>query len=167
MGIFKKKLILSLVIFLFTFLFYVISNPFPSDQYKHHVFLADAFLNRRLDIQNFPLYYHDIVKLNGKVYIPFPPVPAVILMPLVAIFGTAFKQPYLAMLIASLNASLIYLFFKKKNIWQRLVLVFFYSFGTTVWYATVIGTTWFYALICGNFFLFLSFISFLQKKGIF
>ncbi len=154
-------------IFLFTFLIYFLSNPKPLDWYKHYVYLADAFLNLRLDIQNFPDFYVDVIKFQGKSFIPFPPAPAILLMPVVAIFGTATKLPYFSMLIASANSVLVFLLFKKQKIRQRIILYLFYGFGTVVWYSAAIGTTWFYALICANFFLFLSLIFFLHKKNFF
>lgn len=167
MVLLKKEFTLAFLIFLLTFFVYFLSNPQPRDWYKHYVYLADAFLHKRLDIQGFPDFYHDLAKFKGKSFIPFPPAPAVILMPIVAIFGIAFRQPYFAMFIASLNAVLVYLFFKKQKFWKRLVLVLFYSFGTVVWYSAIIGTTWFYALICANFFLLLSLLFFLQKRNYF
>jgi hypothetical protein len=163
----KSSNLFLILIFLFTFFVYFLSNPHPLDWYKHYVYLADAFLHQRLDIQNYPEFYVDVIKFQGKSYIPFPIAPTLFLIPFVAIFGTATKQPYIAMLIASLNSVLVYLLFKKQKPWQRLILVTFYSFGTVVWYAAVIGTTWFYALLCANFFLLLSLIFFLNKKNFF
>lgn len=163
----SKKLILILLIFLFTFLVYFLSNSHPLDWYKHYVYLADAFLHNRLDIQNYPEFYVDVVKFKGKSFIPFPLAPTIFLIPIVAIFGTVTKQPYIAMLVASLNSVLVYLLFKKQKPWRRLILVTFYSFGTVIWYAAAIGTTWFYALICANFFLLLSLIFFLNQKNFF
>lgn len=163
----KEKYIIVFLIFLLIFLAYFFSNLQPREWYKHYVYLAYAFLHKHLDIQNFPDFYHDVAWHKGKAFIPFPPAPAILLMPLVALFGTAFKQPYFTMFIASLNACLVYLLFKKQKFWQRLVLVLFYSFGTVVWYAATMGTTWFYALICANFFLFLSLLFFLQKRNFF
>ena len=163
----EKSFFIIFLIFLFVFGGYFFSSPRPGSQYQHHVYLAEAFLDKRLDIKNFPEYYHDLARFKEKVFIPFPPAPAVILMPFVAVRGVSFKQTYLAMFIAGLNAVLVYLLFEKKKFWQRLVLILFYSFGTVIWYSAVIGTTWFYASICANFFLFLSLWLFLRKRKFF
>lgn len=163
----KKIFFIAILIFLSTFLIYFLSNPFPPQRFKHHVYLADAFLHGRLDIQNFPNYYHEIVKFNHKFYIPFPPSPAVLLMPIILIFGTSFKQQYLSMLIGAINSFLIWFLFKEYKFQKRIILTLFYSFGTVAWYSAVIGTTWYYALTCGNFFLLLSLIFFLRKKQFF
>lgn len=160
----EKKIIF---ICLFIFLIYFFSNPQPRDWYKHYVYLADAFLHQRLDLKDYPSFYHEIIDFKGKKYIPFPPAPAFLLIPFVAFWGTEFKQVYLAMILGAINGGLLYFLLNDFLPWQRTVLIIFYNLGTVVWYASIIGTTWFYALLCSNFFLFLALIFFLKKKKIF
>ena len=49
-------------------------------------YLADAFLRGRADIP-VRLGPYDVILLDGRIYVPFPPFPAIVLMPLVALVG--------------------------------------------------------------------------------
>lgn len=45
---------------------------------------ADAFLHGRFDL---PQHYHDTAVFEGRYYVPFPPFPALLVTPIVALFG--------------------------------------------------------------------------------
>ncbi|MCX6025602.1 MAG: glycosyl transferase family 39 [Chloroflexi bacterium] len=65
---------------------------------RHYPLLADAFLHGRFDIESelFDNAIHD-----GKVFVPYPPFPAVVLIPQVALFGPAGTSAILAGIILS------------------------------------------------------------------
>ena len=72
--------------------------------------LADAFLNGRLWVERCPEI--DCTVFNGKTYIIFPPLPALLAMPFVAGFGFgAFK----GFILLALGVSLVSLL-----VWQRI-----------------------------------------------
>ena len=64
---------------------YLVVTPQTSRQYRHFVYMADAFLDGRADLRGVPEYYHDVIHLDGRVYAPFPPVPALVLLSLIHI----------------------------------------------------------------------------------
>lgn len=162
----KKNFLILVLIFLISLSVYFLSNIKPQDWYKHYVYLASSFLQGRFDLPNLPSFYHDKVIFNGKIYIPFPPAPALILMPVVAIFGTSLNQSYISMIIGAINVVLIWLLLQKLEIkiHPRLLITSFFAFGTVHWYATSIGTTWFFAHVVAIFFLLLAILITLKKK---
>ena len=55
------------------------------DMVSLHVLQAQAFLNGQLDVG---LLEHDVAVFDGRYFVPFPPSPSVLILPLVALFGT-------------------------------------------------------------------------------
>src|SRR5437868_6564966 len=55
--------------------------------FNHFALLADAWLHKRLDLGGPPPDYtgfNDFAVYNGKYFVSFPPMPAVLLLPFVA-----------------------------------------------------------------------------------
>ena len=97
---------------------YALSNPEHYNQYNHFVWQADAFLHGRAWIP-FPEaatatspgneYFQDVYPVlqdgvyTGRVLLPFPPLPAVLLLPFVALWGLAVDQESLAIALAGVG----------------------------------------------------------------
>ncbi len=156
----------EIAIFTLSFMVYYLSNFMARDWYKHYVYLADAFIHGRLDLRYYPNYYQDIVIFEGQSYIPFPPMPAILLTPLVGLFGTNVSQRVMTNFIGALNVSLLWYIFKvlkvRKDVSLGLTILF--GFGTVHWYCSQVGTTWFYAHIVAVSFIFFAIIEALTKK---
>lgn len=56
-----------------------------SGERSHYVHQARAFLHGRLDI---PEPFGNVATYRGRHYVVFPPFPAVLITPLVAVFGS-------------------------------------------------------------------------------
>lgn len=131
--------------------------------YNHFVWQAMAFLQGRAEI-DFPVaptatspgnsWMQDILplydtsgRLSGKGLLPFPPLPAIILMPLVAIFGMATDQRVVSVLFGAVNVGLGWWMLGRLPVDPRvrLLTAIFLGFGTVLWYAAQLGTTWFLA----------------------
>ncbi len=143
---------------------YVLSNPARQNYYNHFVWQAQSFLD--LDaaipwkVPGAPSF-QDVMPLAGRPgfgLIPFPPLPAVVLMPLVAIWGTSTDAALFAALLGAVNVGLC---------WRMLIRIterrdaaalgtIFYGFGTVAWYAAMLGSTWFFAHVVASTFLFLA-----------
>jgi len=162
---YKDHFFLSLI-FIVTFLIYFFSNLHPLDWYKHYVFLADSFLKGRVDVSQIPDFYQDVINFDGKKFLPFAPVPAFFLMPLVAIYGTSVSQVRISMIVGALNAVLIWLILGKLSLKliPRLLLTLGFVLGTVHFYAATTGTTWFFAHIVAVFFLLLAILEFFGKR---
>jgi hypothetical protein len=110
-------------------------------------YLADALLHGRTWLLH-PLGPWDDVIIGDRVYVPFAPFPAVLLMPLVAVVGpeTADKwQPIVNSLLAALCVGLVYWLAARigvRSLWQRVVLALLFGFSTQIWWVTTRGGVW-------------------------
>ena len=161
-----KQALVPLVIVGIVFGIYYLTNSTPLQWYKHYVYEAQAFLDGRVDLQGFPSYYQDLVNYNGKFYLPSPPVPAIVLIPAVAIWGTGTDEVRISMLIAAVSVALVWILLGRMNVtgWKRWLLTILFGFGTVEWAAAITGTTWFFAEIVAVFFLLLALIEYFGKK---
>lgn len=118
--------------------------------------LADAFLHGRLSLLN-PPDLTDLTPFNGAWYVPFPPLPALLLLPWVAIAGVANVSTVLfGATIGATNVALAFLLLdalarrgwsqlgRSDNLW----LTAMFGIGTVHWYMSTIGSVWFLAQIC-------------------
>jgi hypothetical protein len=120
-------------------------------------FQAQAFLRGRLAIDT-PLF--DSVTVHGRFYVPFPPVPAVLMMPLVAWRGVAGGNgPLLAAILTLFNVIVAYRLAGRLGLTPRervwLLLAFF--LGTGYWLAARWSSgIWFWAHVVAVTFLLLA-----------
>ncbi|HSU28965.1 MAG TPA: hypothetical protein VLJ68_11315 [Chitinophagaceae bacterium] len=145
------------------------------DLTAHHNYfrhLADAFLHGRLYIVNPPGDW-DLVAYHDKYYIYWPPAPALVYMPLVAIFGVNLPDVlissffgminvWLIMKICSLLAKRFSLALTHKHFaWIGI----FWGLGTVHFYMSLNGGVWFVSQILAQTFLFSSVYFLLAKKS--
>ncbi len=146
---------------------YVWSNPERRNFYNHFVWQADAWLQGRVAIP-YPVlepfrndYFQDVLPLDdqpGFALIPFPPLPAIVLLPFVALFGLATDAALVAALFGAINVGLCWRMVLRLTE-QRdaaVLATIFYGFGTVAWYAAMLGSTWFLAHVLSSTFLFLA-----------
>lgn len=120
-----------------------------------YVLLAQSFLEGRLHSP--ACYDSDCAIYQDRIYVMFPPVPAILLMPFVAIFGPDFSGFVGLSIIAS--AISVYLWWrifaaldtdKTAVIWLLLAL----AFATPVYFVTIRGDgVWFFAQTLGLLFI--------------
>lgn len=96
----------------------------------------------------------DLTLFNGQTYIAFPPLPAVVLLPFIAIFGSSFWDVPFSIGLSSLNVFLLYCVLGqleywgvRVSLWTRAWLVTLFAFGSPIWYLTIDGSVWFEAHI--------------------
>ena len=162
----KKPILFLPIFFSLAFGIYYFSNLTPNDWYKHYVYLADSFIKGRVDVPQIPEFYQDVINFNGKKFLPFGPIPAVFLMPLVAFFGTGLSEVKVSMVIGAVNVVLVWLILSKLslNAISRLLLTAGFAFGTVHFYAAITGTVWFFAHIMAVFFLLLAILEFFGQR---
>ena len=114
-----------------------------------HAHQARAFLSGHLDI-GAPGFF-DSATFGGRAYVPFPPMPAILLMPIVAAVGVDRTDvPILALALTLLNVGVGYRLARRLGLPPRdrvwwLVAMFL---GTGYWYAILgSGGVWFFAHI--------------------
>ncbi len=147
-------------------LVYFSSNPGRTDFYDHFVWQADAFLHGRTEIA-YPVsegpyrndYFQDVLPTTpGRAQVPFPPLPAIILLPFVAVWGLDTNAAAVAAALGALNVALCWwvLLAVAPRRDAALLGALFYGFGTVAWYAAMLGTTWFLAHVVASTFLFVA-----------
>lgn len=153
-------IILSIVFFLVTFLVYSVTIPNPilwrlQLKYDFFIWLADAFLNARLHIIEHHEFLGELVPVDGKFYVIYPPMPAVVLLPFVAIWGTNFSQALASIIFGSINVILVFLLMRKltKDLQFQIWMTLLFGFGTIHWYHASWGAAWYFAQIISFHFL--------------
>ena len=145
------------------FVLYSLSRPASPTLYNHFVWQADAYLHGQASIL-YPVpasdtspgndFFNDVVPVvdaagngTGRGMIPFPPLPAVVLLPFVAIWGMATGQAFLAVVLGAVDVGLALWLLGRLSIRAglRAALTAFMGAGTALWYASSTGTTWFLA----------------------
>ena len=114
--------------------------------------LADAFLHGRLSVNGCPEI--DCAVFNGQTYIIFPPLPALLLMPVVAITGlSAFKGAVsIAIVLAAVSLVLWRRIFEALRVERAaaLWLVTAVAFSSPLYYVVLKGNgAWFFAQTVG------------------
>jgi hypothetical protein len=150
--------VLCLVVFVF-------SNPDRQNPYIHFVWQAQAWLDGQTSIATHvqpsatspgDSWYQDvqpILDANGndtdRGNLPFPPLPALVLLPFVAIWHLFTNEQLLATIFAAFDVGIAYWMLGYLPIRQevRRLTVLFLGLGTVLWYAAAIGSTWFWAHI--------------------
>ena len=119
-------------------------------------YLADAFLHGRSYLAD-PPGTHDLTLYGGKWYVPFPPLPALLLLPGVAASGVAGVNTVLfGAIMGAANVVLVFLLLRSlaKRGWTRLGvadnlwLTALFGVGSVHWYMSTLGSVWFVSQIC-------------------
>ncbi|HEX5826750.1 MAG TPA: hypothetical protein VFY23_04460 [Candidatus Limnocylindrales bacterium] len=155
-------LVVGLLIALGALVVYAASNPEHFNAYNHFVWQADAFLDGRAWIP-FPepatattpsnTYLQDTYPLfedgafTGRVLLPFPPLPALVLLPFVAVFGLSLDQESVALGIAAVGVFCAWWMLGGLRITMgvRALTTIVFATGTVWWWAAAVGSTWYLA----------------------
>ena len=135
----------------------------PVRYYNHFVWQSLAFLDGRTEI-DYPVgpdgaspgnaFFQDVVPVNGpdgmpsgRGQIPFPPLPAVVVLPFVALWGLATDVQQLSALLGAIALGVAWWTLGRLRVRTsvRLATTIFLGFGTVFWYASQLGTTWYFA----------------------
>jgi hypothetical protein len=125
--------------------------------YDHFVWQAAAFLEGHAAIR-YPApgneFYQDVLPVatdDGipRGLIPFPPLPALILLPFVAVAGLATSGQVVFAILAAIDVAICWWLVGRLPVrfWVRVATTAFFAFGTAFWYAAQLGTTWYQAHI--------------------
>ncbi len=130
--------------------------------FNHYAHLADAWLHGRQDLRNGPPAYaqgNDFAEFHGKTYISFPPFPAVLMLPFVALAGSPedFRDGQFMVWLAGVGPAVLFLVLEKlrrtrvsmRSERENVALAFLLAFGTVYFFTAVEGTVWFAAHVVG------------------
>jgi hypothetical protein len=138
--------------------------PGSDRYYNHFVWQALAFLHGTAVIDypvnagGFPNgndWMQDIYPLSQLTgnpstpgaLLPFPPLPAIVLLPFVAVWGIATDIRAVSVLVGAIDVGVAWWALGRLPVSRRIRLAttIFFAFGTVLWYAAQLGTTWFFA----------------------
>lgn len=130
--------------------------------YNHFALLADAWLHGRLDLGGPPPAYtgnNDFAVSDGKYYVSFPPLPALLILPAVQLIGSAerVRDGSFFACFTGLAPALLFLCLDKLSRSSRstrterenILLTLLFAFGTVYWFSAVQGTVWFVGHVIG------------------
>ncbi len=140
-----------------------VSNPVHYNVYNHFVWQADAFLHGRAWFP-YPVYpggslpenwyFQDVYPLvaadgsfDGRALLPFPPMPALALLPFVALWGLATDQEAVAIALGAAGVGLAWWMLGglRLRTTVRALAVGVLATGTVWWWAVAVGSTWYLA----------------------
>jgi hypothetical protein len=106
--IFEHPPVVGLVALLVYTLFALRHGPiWYASPFAYYNYLADALLHGQLSLRLIPDSTRDLSPFQGRFYLYWPPMPAISLMPFVAIFGVQFSDTLFTLGIAALNVALV------------------------------------------------------------
>jgi hypothetical protein len=112
--------------------------------------LADAFLHGRYWLDEAPTWLNELIPAgDGRWYVAYPPMPAVLALPFVAVLGREFPAQVYSSLYGGLAVGLVYLVLGRLGVVlrarDRLALTAVFAFGTCFWYIAISGSAWYFA----------------------
>jgi hypothetical protein len=164
----RPQTLIATSVFAFGAIFYALSALFAISEQSgapHYVYLADAFLHGESVLAEEPPYpdENDWTYYQGEWSVSFPPSPAILMMPFVAIWGLDFNDVIFTLLLGAVNLALIYqllgrVYYRDKDlpVSARLLLTSAFGFGTVHWWLSTNGQVWFTAQIVATTFLLLA-----------
>lgn len=157
-----------LVIIVFTFSLLAFGLTSAGDTaFNHFTLLADSFLDGKIYIEGNMPWLEKIPIDEDRFYVANPPMPAIISMVPVLVFGKNLPQQYISLVLGSLITALAFLISLRIKedlrlaIWASLLI----GFGSLNWYLITVGSTWYLAQVCAELFVFLAIYSQLKRKS--
>jgi hypothetical protein len=140
-------------------------NGMHATPYNNYVLLADAFWHGRVWI-DWPGPSSDALSWAGRYYVIEAPLPAVLLLPVVAIWGTAANQTLLAALLAAIGVGAGWEIARRLEVplATRAWLCGFLLLGTDLFWTAMYGDVWFIAHVSAVAFTLLALVELLGRK---
>jgi hypothetical protein len=131
--------------------------------YDHFVWQAEAFRDGLAEIR-YPVFERDgalgnfffqdvlpVAPIDGveRGLLPFPPLPALFLLPFVAVWGVMTDDQTIFTALAAVDVAICWWMLGRLRIRSaiRLATTMIFAFGTVFWYTAQLATTWYQAHI--------------------
>lgn len=161
------SVIFSVIIVAAFWTFFAIKSASILAPNNHFSLQAQAFLHGSLAVTNPPASLNDLAFFHNKYYVPFGPLPAILLTPFVALFGLTVSQQWLGYFCAFFSFVLIFRIAGKMGIANkitRLWLATAFIFGTVYISLIVLPISAYLVQVIAVFFILLSLNEFFGKK---
>lgn len=163
----RRRLLLALALYgvatAVYFLFADRATLVEHTPYNHFALQAEAWLKGHVHLEGGPPAYagnNDFARYRGEWYVVFPPFPALLLVPLVALAGSAARvqDGQLFLWLAGIAPAVLFLALEKLRRAGRsrrterddLVLAALFAFGTVYFFTAEQGTVWYAAHVVGT-----------------
>lgn len=160
----KTWLVISLFILS---LFIYFKSSAGNTAFNHFTLLANSFISGKLYIEGDMPWLEKIPIDQYRFYVANPPLPAILSIIPVLMFGKDIPQQYIAHFIGALIICVSFIIsLKIKNdiklaVWSSLLI----GFGSINWYLITVGSTWYMAQITAELFLLLAIYALLKNKN--
>jgi hypothetical protein len=74
----------------------------------HYVYLAYSLLHRHVDLIQLPPVTYDLLQHNGQWFVAGSPMPSILMLPFVALFGVGFGDVWFNVVLGALDVALVY-----------------------------------------------------------
>jgi hypothetical protein len=161
------RLLIPILLFSLAAAVYAWINNGRAADLNYFVPLADAFLHGRLGLTVGPSNLNELVpSADGLWYVVYPPAPAILLMPIVAAFGSNLNQAWPSIAFGALNVAIASMVVRAMGVARgpRIVLSLVFAFGMITWYSAQEGSSWHFAHVAATLFMLLA-IWLCQRDG--
>lgn len=133
-------------VFILFLAFYSATKRGPTP-FNQHVYQAQAFLEGHSWVQ--APDYMEQVKFQGRSYLLHPAAAALVMLPVVALWGLGANQQTVCIILGALDVALVWrlLGVLELTTSARVWLTLFFGVGTIVWYEATLGAAWGFCLI--------------------
>jgi hypothetical protein len=143
-------------------------------EFPYFNYLADAFLHGQLSLRTVPHRVLDLSFFNGEYFLYWSPMPAILLMPFVALFGVQFSDVAFTLVIAAINVALVAQLLRqarlkrviKSSRQRRGILVLFFALGTVHITLAPVGRVWLTSQLTAFMFIALAYLSAIKFDGV-
>ena len=133
--------------------------------FNNFVLLADALRHGHVWI-DWPGAYIDALDFEGRRYVIEAPLPAILLLPAVLVWGTGVNQTLLSIALAAVAAGAAWELLRRAGVpaTTRTWLCAFLFLGTDLFWCALYGDVWFIAHVAAVTFTLLALVELLGKK---
>jgi hypothetical protein len=165
MIITKKSDYSAILVGSITFAIIAFVSHLQATAFNNYVVLADAFLHGHLWF-NGPNPFVDALVYGGKYYVIEAPLPAILLLPLVALQGLSANQTFLATILAGVALGAAWEIGRRLDVplSPRIFTCIFLLLGTDLFWCATDGSVWLIAHVSAVAFTLLAILELLGKR---
>lgn len=137
-------------------------------------YLADAFLHGQLNLRAVPPRVLDLSYFHGQYFLYWSPMPAILLLPFVALFGVGFSDVAFTLVIAATNVCLVALLLRQARLkrvikasrQRRGIIVLLFALGTVHITLAPMGRVWLTSQLTAFMFVALAYLCAIKFEGL-
>ena len=125
------------------------SQSLDATGFNEPVRQAYAFIHGRAWVEPVPGFMEHLT-FHGRTLLVHPPLAALLLIPLVAVWGLAVNQTAVSVFVGAVEIALAWrlLGLLRVKLSPRIWLTLFFGLGTTLWFEATVGNSWDFVLVC-------------------